>query len=215
MKIQKKALKISLLLTLVVIAIIVPVVTVSAKKVEWTSGPVYINDSIEQFSWDAWSAKPWLKGSGTEEDPYLIKDLTIEVSGTLFAMMIENSNVHFKIMGCSISNGGFEEDQSAGIILAGVQNGIVFKNIHTLKDDQTEKSLNIRIYNVTGDLVYSSSKAGDRIRFGTGSGASAPEWKWDVKNNRDRPVASGLYMFVFSDDKDKSVLKKGKLIVVR
>ncbi|MHA1498563.1 MAG: right-handed parallel beta-helix repeat-containing protein [Promethearchaeota archaeon] len=128
MKIQKKALKISLILTALTLSIILPIITVTAKKPEWTSGPVYINDDIPGFTWSDWSVQPWLKGSGTEEDPYVIKDLVIEVDETIFAMLIENSSAHFKIMKCKFSNGGIEGGRTAGLILINTQNGIIFKN---------------------------------------------------------------------------------------
>ena len=128
MKIQKKALKISLILTALTLSIIVPIVTVNAKKEQWTSGPVYINDDVDGFTWEDWSAKPWLKGSGTEEDPYKIKDLVIDVSGSIFAMIIQNSDVHFQIMKCTFRNGGMEGERTAGLLLVGTQNGVIFKN---------------------------------------------------------------------------------------
>lgn len=124
----------SLVLTVLLLSIFfsIGVITfVQAKKPGYTSGPVYINDAIPGYRWVDWSSQRWLKGSGTEEDPYIIKDLTIEVSGTVFALMIENSNVNFKIMHCTFSNGGIENERTAGLILAGVQNGVIFKNMFT------------------------------------------------------------------------------------
>jgi len=106
-------------------------VSVTAKKQGYTSGPVYINDAIPQFSWAAWSAQPWLKGSGTEEDPYMIKDLVIDVEGSIFAMMITNSDAYFKIMNCTFTNGGIEGERTAGLLLVNTQNGIIFKNQFT------------------------------------------------------------------------------------
>ena len=127
---SKKVIKMSLLLVVLSLSIAIPVfaVTVSAKRKGYTSGPVYINDAFPWASWEYWSAQPWLKGSGTEEDPYMIKDLVIDVTGSLFAMMIQDSNAHFKIMKCKFSNGGIEGERTAGLILANTQNGVIFKN---------------------------------------------------------------------------------------
>ncbi|MFX1315248.1 MAG: nitrous oxide reductase family maturation protein NosD [Promethearchaeota archaeon] len=123
---QKKIVITSLILTTLALSIIVPIVAVSAKKPEYTSGAIYINDDIPSYSWEFWSAQPWLKGSGTEEDPYMIKDLTIEVSGSIFALMIANSGVYFKIMKCTFHNAGGEG--TAALILLSTQNGVIFKN---------------------------------------------------------------------------------------
>jgi len=127
---KAKFAKISLLLAALSLSIIIPIfaVSVTAKKEGYTrSEPVYINDAVPYCSWADWSAEPWLKGSGTEEDPYMIKDLVIEVSGSQFAMMIHDSDAYFKIMKCTFSNGGIE-GQSAGLVLANTKNGVIFKN---------------------------------------------------------------------------------------
>ncbi len=126
---RAKFVKISLLLTALSLSIIIPMfaVSVTAKKQVYTSGPVLINDAVPGCSWMDWSAEPWLKGSGTEEDPYVIKDLVIDVSGSIFAMMIQDSDAYFKIMKCTFSNGGIE-GESAGLVLANTKNGVIFKN---------------------------------------------------------------------------------------
>ena len=127
---RQKTGKISLLVVVLSLSVFLPLfaVSVTAKKQGYTSGPVYIDDGVPTMTWADWSAQPWLEGSGTEEDPYVIKDLTIEVDGTIFAMMIQNSNAHFKIMNCRFTNGGLEGERTAGLVLVNVQNGIIFKN---------------------------------------------------------------------------------------
>jgi len=116
------------------LSIIIPIfaVSVTAKKKGHTSSiPVYINDDMDGATWADHSSEPWLKGSGTEEDPYMIKDLVIKVN-YYFAMMIENSSAYFKIMKCSFSNGGIEDgiegQRTAGLVLANTKNGVIFKN---------------------------------------------------------------------------------------
>ena len=128
---QRKTAKFSVLLVVLSFSIFLPmfVIYVSAKPQGHTRFlPVYINDGIPTFTWADWSAQPWLEGSGTEEDPYVIKNLVIEVDGTIFAMLIENSNAYFKIMGCRFINGGIEGERTAGLVLVNTQNGMIFKN---------------------------------------------------------------------------------------
>ncbi len=94
--------------------------------------------------------------------------------------------------------------------------GIVFKNLHSLFKSTLSGTLNVRIYNVSGDLVYSTDKQSEAILFGGRYGSlSKPEWTWKVTNNKKVPVGSGLYLFVISDGDDKNVLNRGKLIVIR
>ncbi|MFH0920767.1 MAG: Ig-like domain-containing protein [Fibrobacterota bacterium] len=92
--------------------------------------------------------------------------------------------------------------------------GVVFKNLHALEKNQSAKSLNVRIYDVAGDLVYSTRQKNAPIRFDVGTG-SRPEWRWDTRNGSGRAVGSGLYLFSFTDSDDKKVIKQGKLIVIR
>ena len=133
MKMRRKVVKISLLMITLMISIIIPLfaVSVSAAKPQgyMLFSPVLIDDTPGSGStWADWSSEPWLKGSGIEEDPYVIKDLTIEVN-FYFALMIQNSNAHFKIMKCKFTNGGLEGvDRTAGVVLGTVQHGFVFKN---------------------------------------------------------------------------------------
>ena len=124
---HKKLIKINILIILLAISIIFPVFATSAKKKVWyLTYPIYINESIDGLKWANWANQPWCKGSGTEDDPYMIKDLTIEVSGSVFAMMIEGSSAYFKIMKCTFRNIGGEG--TAALILLGTQNGVIFKN---------------------------------------------------------------------------------------
>ena len=48
----------------------------------------------------------WCTGSGTYEDPYLIKDLVINAGGVGCGIIIENTNDYFKIINCSVHNSG-------------------------------------------------------------------------------------------------------------
>ena len=62
--------------------------------------------------------------------------------------------------------------------------------------------------------IYSTKAAGARIRFETESALLRPEWKWDTRNQRGEPVASGLYLYAVYDPRD-NVIMKGKLMIVR
>ncbi|NVM46851.1 MAG: hypothetical protein HWN79_18240, partial [Candidatus Lokiarchaeota archaeon] len=120
---SKKVVKISVLVISLVISIAFPILAVTAKKTEWVIGPVYIDETMPGMTWADWADEPWLKGLGTEEDPYMIKNVVINGEGSQFCMMISNSIVFFKIQDCTFSHA-----DTAGLILLNTQNGIVFKN---------------------------------------------------------------------------------------
>ncbi|MFW9988391.1 MAG: right-handed parallel beta-helix repeat-containing protein [Candidatus Odinarchaeota archaeon] len=68
-------------------------------------------------------------GSGTNIDPYLIKDLIIDGGGSEDCILIEYSDVYFKIENCTTYNSGSEDyNQGSGIKLRSVSNGLLLNN---------------------------------------------------------------------------------------
>jgi parallel beta-helix repeat protein len=74
-------------------------------------------------------------GSGTSSDPYVIEDLVINGSGVGSCINIQNSNVHFRIINCTLFNSGgeFITDLKGGIKLINASNGQLINN--TLTDN--------------------------------------------------------------------------------
>ncbi|MFX1558633.1 MAG: hypothetical protein ACFFC9_15380, partial [Promethearchaeota archaeon] len=70
------------------------------------------------------STYTWCTGSGTYSEPYIIKDLIIDGGGSGHCILIENSNVYFKIENCTTFNAG----DYHGITLLNVNNSLLFKN---------------------------------------------------------------------------------------
>jgi hypothetical protein len=75
------------------------------------------------------------------------------------------------------------------------------------KDDITIEGLptigmvDIKIYNIAGELVRD-----ERVLAPDGN------WKWNARNNDNEPVASGIYIYLMTNEKDKAV---GKIAVIR
>ncbi len=69
-------------------------------------------------------------GSGNSTDPYVIEDLIINGSGVGSCILIQNSDVHFIILNCTIFNSGGSEiyDLDAGIKLLNASNGKIINN---------------------------------------------------------------------------------------
>jgi len=133
---RRKVAKISLLVISLMISLTIPIIAVTAKKKEWIRSPILIDEygiglpGLPGLPWADYADEPWLKGSGTEEDPYMIKNLVIDAGGNFFCMMIMNSEAYFKIMDCTFSNTspGPDAGRNAALILIGTQNGVIFKN---------------------------------------------------------------------------------------
>lgn len=64
-------------------------------------------------------------GQGIYSDPYIIKDLKIDGDGLRSCILIENSDVYFKIENCIVKNTGIYD---AGIYLYNVDNGLLLNN---------------------------------------------------------------------------------------
>jgi len=71
--------------------------------------------------------------------------------------------------------------------------GITFENL-------TENT-DVRIYNIAGDLVWKAEDIDDN------------EVLWEVCNESAKPVASGVYIYVITNDANGRV--KGKVAVIR
>ncbi|MHA1619676.1 MAG: right-handed parallel beta-helix repeat-containing protein [Promethearchaeota archaeon] len=72
-------------------------------KVAATHDPIFIDDDDPANDWTTCDA---VTGSGTEADPYVIRDLVIDAEGTGSGIYIQDSSVYGKIVNCSISNSG-------------------------------------------------------------------------------------------------------------
>ena len=60
----------------------------------------------------------------------------------------------------------------------------------------------IQIFNISGDLIYEDEKD-----------TSAGELNWDVKNAKGEPIASGVYMYIITNNAGQ--IKKGKIAIIR
>jgi len=87
--------------------------------------PIIIDNNGSLITWEmAIKHIPWFKGSGSWNDPYLIKDLTIEAYGSMFGIFIKNSIAYFIINNCTVYNA-----YEAAIWLENTSNGTLINNI--------------------------------------------------------------------------------------
>lgn len=91
-------------------------------KISAVSGKIHIDNN-----WAAAKAAGICTGDGTYSDPYIIEDFEIDGGGSGSCILIENSNVYFKIENCTVYNSG-SEINDAGIELGSVSNGFLINN---------------------------------------------------------------------------------------
>ncbi len=77
-----------------------------------------------------WGFCPWVNGSGTDIDPYVIHDLTINGGGSGTCISIANTNKFFRIENCTVTNTG-SGFYDAGIRVSSAANGILRNNTCT------------------------------------------------------------------------------------
>ncbi len=93
-----------------------------------TSSPIYIDGNstgIGAQNWTWAATQDWCSGSGTIEDPYIIRDLIID--GPIFGISIKNSEVYFEVVNCTIINTG-ADIEGAAIQLVNVSHGKIIEN---------------------------------------------------------------------------------------
>ncbi|MHA1992384.1 MAG: right-handed parallel beta-helix repeat-containing protein [Candidatus Hodarchaeales archaeon] len=127
-------------------------------------------------------------GQGTVFDPYVIEDLSIDGKASGSCILIENSDVYFKIENCTLYNSGGTSD--GGIKLYNVSNGQLINNsvnnngfigINLINSDYNNVTGNIANNNTMGGIgllnsnnnSISNNTANSNEGFGIGIGSSS------------------------------------------
>jgi parallel beta-helix repeat protein len=156
---------------------------------------IYIDGDATGIGSHNWSwavTQYWCNGSGTNSDPYVIKDLIINGRGTGSCIYIENSDVHFKIQNCSLNYSG-RTLYDGGILLKGVENGQLLNNI--IYDANNGIVLdNCDLNYIIGNSVSDNQQDGIRLRNSDNNFISGN----NLSNNGDK----GIYL----DDSDSNII---------
>jgi len=126
-------------------------------KISKISGKIHIDNN-----WTAAKSVGIVTGSGTYSDPYIIEDLVIDAGGSGCGILIENSDVHFKIENCTAYNSGLNTD--AGIKMNNVNNSQLLEN--SCSFNQYGIFLNYSYDNlISGNLITNNSYYGISLDF--------------------------------------------------
>jgi len=93
-------------------------------KTSKISGKISINGNS---GWLAFKSDGNCTGEGTYSDPYTIEDLEIDGGSSEACILIENSNVYYKIENCTVYSSG--DYPTAGIMLNNSNNGHLIDNV--------------------------------------------------------------------------------------
>ena len=107
----------------------------------------------------------WCNGEGTENDPYIIENVTIDAQGSESCIEIQNSDEYFIIQNCILYNSGSVYD-AASIYLNNITNGRIinnycYNNIHGIKLWHSDKNTILGNFvsdnNNNGIMLFSSN----------------------------------------------------------
>lgn len=137
------------------------------------------------------STYDWCSGSGTWSDPYIIENVIINAGNSGSCILIENSNVCFKIKNCILKNSEWANSH-AGIKLANTKNGQLIDNdcsnnngygISLLKSDNNTISNNIANFN-NGNSIYLEDCDNNTISENTLNYNGCGMFLWKINNNK-------------------------------
>ena len=96
-----------------------------------TSTPIFIDNTNPNYNWSKTAREnPWCLGSGTWNDPYVIRNVIIDGKNSGSCIEIINSYVYFRIENCILFNAGrgTHPFYNGAIKLTKVHNGTLFNN---------------------------------------------------------------------------------------
>ncbi|MGB5909791.1 MAG: right-handed parallel beta-helix repeat-containing protein [Promethearchaeia archaeon] len=91
-------------------------------KISAVLGPIHIDDNNQNANWSVAKDAGLCTGNGTYSEPYVLEDLVIDANASGTCILIENSDVYFKIENCTIYDGNL------GIGLSNVNNSQLINN---------------------------------------------------------------------------------------
>ncbi len=133
-------------------------------KMSTNHAPIHINGYISG-NWSAAKAAGICTGSGTYNDPYIIENFEIDGGGSGSGIIIENSDVYFKVENCTVINSG-SQSNDAGIYLYNIDNGQLINNTCS---NNNNYGILLDCYNnnntISGNTVNSNALVGIYLNY--------------------------------------------------
>ena len=98
-------------------------------------------------------------GDGTYSDPYVIEDLEIDAESSGSCIVIENSDVYFRIENCTFYDSGSSPDHS-GIFLQDITNGQLIENNCSFNRFGITFDGNCENFTIQGNIINSNTEYG-------------------------------------------------------
>ncbi|MBN2154154.1 MAG: right-handed parallel beta-helix repeat-containing protein [Candidatus Lokiarchaeota archaeon] len=144
------------------------------------AGILIDGDGTNGVTWEYAASRFWCDGLGTQAEPYVIANLTINAQNATEGIYVESSSAFFKVVNCTIYNASGLGSYKAGIELYQAHNGALLNN-KVINNGYTGFT------NVYGILIFIGNNGtveGNFINKNTYSGVSALSSDYlVVKNN--------------------------------
>lgn len=130
-------------------------------------------------NWTAAKAADICTGDGTSSNPYIISDLEINAGSSGSCILIEDSNVYFKVINCTL-NGSGSELTDAGLKLINVEKAQILNNTFSgnengiymefcvnclIVNNSFINNLDLKLMSSTDALIYLNSFKGGTLDF--------------------------------------------------
>ncbi|MEM3445010.1 MAG: NosD domain-containing protein [Thermoplasmata archaeon] len=131
----------------------------SAEPIVPPAPPIHITGDAD---FATWAAEYGWAGNGTEENPYIIENSTIDFTGGNYGIWIEHTEVHFVIRNCSLrgSNLWSGEPYGSGIALANVKNAKIENNTCNITN------IGIYVYDFSANIYIANNTIIDAEEHG-------------------------------------------------
>lgn len=123
------------------------------------SGPIYINDADPSFNWSIAEGAGICTGNGTYSNPYIIEDFLIDGGGSVNCIVIENSNVYFRIENCTLYN-SVSTPENSGILLKQTNNGKLINNNCSFNKFGITFDSNCEYITIQGNFINDNTDSG-------------------------------------------------------
>ncbi|TFF90240.1 MAG: hypothetical protein EU548_04020, partial [Promethearchaeota archaeon] len=111
---------------------------------KWVLPSFSIDDSGNgDLTWEEAGTQPWCKGSGSVNNPYILKNLWINASDSDFCIIINNSQAYFVIKESTFFNASW-----ANVMLRNVENGKI------VDCNSSFGNVGIQLYNTNSTQIY-------------------------------------------------------------
>ena len=128
-------------------------------KLSKISGPIYINDNNPSDNWSVAKDAGICTGDGTYSVPYIIEDFVIDSAGSGDCIVIENSDVYFRIENCTLYDSGGSPDHS-GIFLQDTTNGQLINNNCSFNKFGITFDGNCENFTIQGNIINNNTDFG-------------------------------------------------------